>query len=36
MIDTEPLSGAPTWSTAGSLPLALEELVPVLAAALEG
>ncbi len=36
VVDTEPLSGALTWSTVLSLPLALAELVPVLAAALEG
>ena len=36
VVDAEPLSGALTWSTVLSLPLALAELVPVLAAALEG
>lgn len=36
VVDTEPLSGALTWSTVLSLPLALAELVPVLAATLEG
>lgn len=35
-LEAEPLSGALTWSTVLSLPLAIDELVPLLAAALEG